>query len=266
VRQASSGQCVFVVRYLSSKNDVAPFVDMALNASGRVRLVGDKKASYPVRGISRRADLKTDPVLRRAAGLAGTHAHQRKAARSSSPKFEAHVARAGAMNVGLGEWIGGPENPMRVEGLSFDLCWQGLGLAYCVTALGLDGVVSESSGADGSIVGTRRKASAIVGPEFALTGPAAGDFEIECEALFLGSAVQARTGKQLKFQGLTRQEALVGIRFARLRDKHQKVHQSNTGATIRVQKWDGGAQASQTRGLQVFRRATYRSASNGALS
>ena len=126
----------------------------------------------------------------------------------------AHVARIGDVSVPAGEWIAGPENPARIEGLA--LKWRDpsprLDLNYAVRVGGRSSSLMWGNG-DGSFVGTRGQARPLTEVRFELTGEAADKSELVIEALFQGARPVRAEGRSIRLSGPSGQEALVGLRM-----------------------------------------------------
>jgi len=129
-------------------------------------------------------------------------------------EIAAHVSRRGDVFAGSGEWIGGPDMPMPIEGIKIQ--WPNkpadVELEYTVT-------VSRANqkrvlgGVAGDFVGSRGKSTPIVGLDLALTGPGASKYDLRADALFLGGAITSKRGTELSFAGPTGREPLVGLRL-----------------------------------------------------
>ena len=126
----------------------------------------------------------------------------------------AHVSRRGDV-LARDEWIGGPALPLAIEGL--ELRWPGKGkgvdIEAAATVHGRERKVLPPA-ASGSFIGTRGRASPLVGVSFRLTGPDAGAYGLICEALFLGAALIKKTGSVVELSGPTGREPLVGLRLS----------------------------------------------------
>jgi hypothetical protein len=130
-------------------------------------------------------------------------------------KIMAHIAGRGDVYANINEWLAGPAAPSRIEGISIQ--WptkpQGLNVSYSVrTAQPLS--ISGQFVDVGSFAGTRGRAMALTGVVFELSGPDADHYQLEVEALFLGSPLQRAVGQRVVLSGPTGREPLVGVRLA----------------------------------------------------
>ena len=122
-----------------------------------------------------------------------------------------HVAGRGDVAVGANEWIAGPSAPSRIEGIAID--WSGkprdLTIRYAVKTGRADvGPVDL-----GAFAGTRGRALPLVGVMIELSGPAASDYQLTVDAVFLGSPATSVRGQKVVLAGPTGREPLVGIRL-----------------------------------------------------
>jgi hypothetical protein len=89
----------------------------------------------------------------------------------------------------------------------------------------------------GSLVGTRQKASALTGLRLKLVGADASRYEIEGEALFLGSPVMPQRGSEVEFVSQAGVDPLVGLKLS----------------LVERGRADAGAQASKSSRVRIFR-------------
>jgi hypothetical protein len=126
-----------------------------------------------------------------------------------------HLAGRGDTLVGLGEWLGGPRAPTRIEGVSID--WPGRPLNFGMRQAVRVGGVGEPKSSEfvdaGAFSGTRGDALPLVGASFEVFGPAAFGYAITAEALFLGSPQMRVTGQRVVVSGPTGREPLVGLKL-----------------------------------------------------
>lgn len=126
----------------------------------------------------------------------------------------AHVARRGDVIAPAGEWICGPQLPMAIEGL--EILWRDrpadvdILMGAVINARGLRALPARGTG---NFVGTRGRASPIVGLNLSLVGPSAAHHVLHCEALFLGDRALSQTGSAIDLSGRTGVEPLVGLRL-----------------------------------------------------
>jgi hypothetical protein len=133
----------------------------------------------------------------------------------SSFRLLGHLAGRGDTLVGLGEWLGGPMAPTRLEGISIE--WPGRPLNFKLRHAVRVGATGEPKVTDfvevGVYSGTRGRALPLVGASFELFGPAASGYEITAVALFLGSPQMRVTGQRVVVSGPTGREPLVGLQL-----------------------------------------------------
>ena len=146
---------------------------------------------------------------------------------SSTDELEilAHVSHRGDTVSGHGEWICGPDLPMPIEG--FEIRWpnkpEGVELSYS----GMSGRRNQHRREmrPGQFAGTRGKSAPLLGLTLGLKGARARNYELRCDAMFLGSPVISKHGSELTFSGPTGREPLVGFRLsvAAIRNDHTRV-------------------------------------------
>ena len=131
---------------------------------------------------------------------------------SSSSLFLAHISRRGDVWVTPGEWAAGPDAPGRIEGLELrPLMKEGVHTELQVLAGG-DRNWSDWIG-EGAFAGSRGQNRALAGVRLRLTGDQAHRFIVDAEALFLGSAIMNRRGREIECVSLAGRDPLVGFRF-----------------------------------------------------
>jgi len=67
---------------------------------------------------------------------------------------------------------------------------------------------------NGEFAGTRGRAAPLTALELTLDGPHADNYELRCEALFLGANVMVRSGRSVVLAGPSGREPLVGLKFS----------------------------------------------------
>lgn len=171
-----------------------------------------------------------------------------------------HVAGKGDVTAAGGQWIAGPENPARIEGiaLSAEADDSRLRLRYRVRyeeKKSRDGAknLNRDFVSLGEYAGTKRRALAIVGLDIEVDEPYA-DYEVTARALFLGSPVVEKVGASVQLSGPSGREPLIGlsvaitpVRSTRANGNHQGLMKSSSSADDRSLK---PAQGSRVR---VFR-------------
>lgn len=137
----------------------------------------------------------------------------RSANGSEGPLFLAHVSRRGDVSVRTNEWAGGPDSPARIEGLAIlGSGREGLRAEVQVLPGSSHATWSEWLGAD-VFAGTRGRNQPLVGVRLRLTGDQAQHFIIHAEALFLGSPIMTKRGREIECVSQTGRDPLVGFRF-----------------------------------------------------
>ncbi len=135
----------------------------------------------------------------------------------------AHVARRGDIVPDAEGWIAGPRSPSPIEG--FEIRCHGGDVGVAAQYQNATDQRSWSAWlTPGSFIGTRQKASPITGLRLKLIGAEAGQFEIEGEALFLGSPKAAIRGTEVEVLAPGINDPLVGLRLqiARRRETMQE--------------------------------------------
>ena len=125
----------------------------------------------------------------------------------------AHVSRRGDIKPDAEGWIGGPKSPSAIEGLEIQTRSAEVGLA----AQFLNSANPKTWSAwltPGAFVGTRQQASPLTGLRLKLVGAAANRFEIDGEALFLGSPKVSGRGNEVELTVAGGLDPLVGLRVA----------------------------------------------------
>lgn len=157
-----------------------------------------------------------------------------------------HVAMRGDVTVSEDEWMAGPDSPAPIEGLGVKT--QGrdrLAIELQVLVVGAQqwSIWVE----DGVFAGTRGRGLSLAGVRLRLVGPDAPQAELAAEALFLGSMVQSKNGRQIEFTSSTGSEPLVGFKLS------LKRHDAALGGRLSEGPW-------QDRGSRV---RVYKSSSSG---
>jgi hypothetical protein len=126
-----------------------------------------------------------------------------------------HVARQGDVLVASGEWLGGPEFPIRIEGL--EIRWPDmpgdLRLEYSVVIGGSSTLRELPPCKVNEFAGSRGRAAPIVGLTLVLSGETALAYSIKADCLFLGSQIISEMGQTITLSGPTGREPLVGLRL-----------------------------------------------------
>ncbi len=132
---------------------------------------------------------------------------------STELRLRGHLSRRGDIIAEAGVWLGGPNLPAAVEGLEI------LGRLPEGLQLEIQPLLATSPprwldwAQAGVFVGTRGRALPLAGLRFRLSGPEAEGFQIAAEALFLGSPIQARRGREIELLSAAGVDPLVGLRL-----------------------------------------------------
>jgi hypothetical protein len=140
-------------------------------------------------------------------------AHPEEIESGAGLRLCAHVARRGDVVVPAAQWVAGPGAPAAIEGVEIrGSLPAGLGVEMQALA-----PTSPPRWLDwsptGSLAGTRGRAMPLVGLRIRLVGPSAERFQIKADALFLGSAIVAREGREVELVGSGGVDPLVGLRL-----------------------------------------------------
>ena len=125
----------------------------------------------------------------------------------------AHVSRRGDVDVGAGEWVAGPNAPAAIEGLEIR------GSANSALRLELQPQVATTPPrwldwvSPGGFAGTRGRGLPLAGVRVRLAGIDASRFVLSAEALFLGSAIQSKRGREIELVGSPGGDPLVGLKL-----------------------------------------------------
>lgn len=129
-------------------------------------------------------------------------------------QFLAHVAGRGDVVAGPNEWIAGPTNPSRIEGLAveWDDAPDDLIVKYAVKTANQAGTPKMQP--LGSFVGTRGRALPLTGLVLEISGDEAANYQIVSEALFLSAPILRGVGQRIVLSGPTGKEPLVGLKLS----------------------------------------------------
>jgi len=124
----------------------------------------------------------------------------------------AHVSMRGDVAAYRGDWLCGPKAPGRIEGMEVRATGGDLPLEYQVATNGRGLVWSNWMGV-GAYAGTKGRALPLVGVRVRLKESSAAGLVLKAEALFLGSSVISRTGRDVELIGPSPLDPLVGLRL-----------------------------------------------------
>jgi hypothetical protein len=152
----------------------------------------------------------------------------------------AHVSRRGDVEVGAGDWVAGPQAPAAIEGLEIR------GLAEAGLRIDLQPLVATNPPRwlewvpCGGFAGSRGRFLSLAGLRLRLSGDGASRFVLAAEALFLGSPIQGRRGREIEFVADSGSDPLVGLRLEILPAVEDRapanamIAQQRSGAKLRV--------------------------------
>jgi hypothetical protein len=125
----------------------------------------------------------------------------------------AHVARRGDIEAPAAQWVAGPGAPAAIEGIEIrGALPSGVGVDVQVLVATNPPRWLDWSPA-GVFAGTRGRAMPLAGLRLKLVGAAAVHFMMRADALFLGSAVVSKQGREIELVGSGGADPLVGLRL-----------------------------------------------------
>lgn len=131
----------------------------------------------------------------------------------SNALFLAHISRRGDVWVTAGEWAAGPDAPGRIEGLELRSPEkEGVRAELQVLAASKDAKWSDWIGT-GVFAGSRGQNRPLAGLRLRLAGDAAHRFIVNADALFLGSPIMNKRGREVEFVSMAGSDPLAGLRF-----------------------------------------------------
>lgn len=189
---------------------------VVVRSSGEGRLVMTARPRSPGGPVEARLQLEPLVTLPGAvepdlAASRGKSVPQPSAGVDSGLALTGHLSRRGDVKVGPGQWLGGPRQPLPIEGLQISRLPRGVDLEYQVLVGARPAQWSPWVRA-GDYAGTRGRALPLFGVRLRLAGEASA--RIRAEALFLGAPVVSRTGRQVEFIGVSERDPLVGLSLA----------------------------------------------------
>jgi hypothetical protein len=111
------------------------------------------------------------------------------------------------------EWAGGPDAPSPIEGLEF-MGEPGEGLSLEMQVLVSSRPPRWSNWVSaGEYAGTRGRYLQLIGVRLRLGGPKGDRSELAADALFLGSLVSSKRGREIEFLSKSGVDPLVGLRL-----------------------------------------------------
>lgn len=196
---------------------VGPGSAVVVRSTGEGRIVMTARPRYPGGSVEARLQLEALVTAPPGGVSEGEMSRGRPAPVPASMGVEdgfaltGHLSRRGDVQVGSGQWLGGPRQPLPIEGLQVARLPRGVDLEYQVLVGTRPAQWSPWMRA-GEFAGTRGKALSLLGVRLRLGGEAAA--RIRAEALFLGAPVVSRTGRQVEFIGVSERDPLVGLSLA----------------------------------------------------
>ena len=124
-----------------------------------------------------------------------------------------HVSRRGDIAADDAGWLAGPQAPAPIEGVEVRCLGGNVNVAAQFTNT-LDSDRWSAWQTPGSLIGTRQKASSLTGLRLRLVGADVSRFEIEGEALFLGSPVMVQRGAEIELVSQAGMDPLVGLKLS----------------------------------------------------
>ncbi|MDI9850030.1 hypothetical protein QM467_18490 [Rhodoblastus sp. 17X3] len=124
-----------------------------------------------------------------------------------------HVARRGDVEVSAAQWVAGPGAPAAIEGIEIRGAFPA-GVRIETQALVATNPPRWLDWASaGAFAGTRGRAMPLAGLRLRLAGEAASRYVLRADALFLGSAIVTRRGREVELVGSGAADPLVGFRL-----------------------------------------------------
>jgi hypothetical protein len=161
----------------------------------------NEPASLPLRpvGVATNDDIKLDD------GLAGL-------------SVMGHVAHRGDVEVAQGNWIAGPDSPSPIEGIEIRGAKTPSMQVETQSRIGARSSAWSDWAAPGAFIGTRGKRLPLTGLRFRLSGNEAKRYELDVDALFLGSPISTRRGREVELTSAAGIDPLVGLRISLRRE------------------------------------------------
>lgn len=181
---------------------------------------GSLDASFQVDALTNESSPSPRPGETPAAAIAESRGSELATAAapgiaSESPKFAilGHVAMRGDVTTVEDEWMAGPDSPAPIEGLCVKSPNREL-LSVEMQVLVVGAQQWSVWVGDNVYAGTRGRGLPLAGVRLRLVGADSASTELTAEALFLGSMVQKKSGRQIEFSSSTGSEPLVGFKLA----------------------------------------------------
>lgn len=166
---------------------------------------------------------ETDP--RAATSASRSEDRVAKTVRAEDILWVAHIARRGDVALGSNQWAAGPEAPAPIEGLAVQpLASARFAVEVQVMTPARPPAWSQWT-SPGQFAGTRGRNLPLTGLRLRLVGGEADQYVLCADALFLGSAIVNRRGRELEFASASGRDPLVGFRFEICSERRTGVRQ-----------------------------------------
>jgi hypothetical protein len=150
--------------------------------------------------------------------------------------FVAHASRRGDVAVRSGQWVGGPDAPVKIEGLEF--------LETGLPEIEIEAqTIGPGPGASwtawtrpGAFLGSRGRNLPLSGLRLRLTGEGARRYMICADALFLGSAIVTECGRSVELMSASARDPLVGLRLEVRPERRVSVWQTGRSDAVEVER------------------------------
>jgi hypothetical protein len=144
----------------------------------------------------------------------------------------AHLSMRGDVEVKANEWAAGPDTPTPIEGLQIkggpaDGVSMEVQVLVSTRPPRWSGWVSS-----GEFAGTRGRRLPLMGLRVRLNGPRAERMEVAADALFLGSLIASKRGKEVEFVSSSGADPLVGLRLGVRPIESEKTIKDLTGTIV----------------------------------
>jgi hypothetical protein len=177
---------------------------------GRIEIVARARAGGTTEAVVKLErlgppNLAATPEAARAGSAEGEAPH-------SAIQLVGHLARRGDVLVDEGEWVGGPELPLPIEGIEVRCKNGGRAPALDVQVLIGEREPRWSEWAPvGAFVGSRGRAQSLRGVRVRLRETQAASSQIKARAIFLGRPVETRIGRMIELAPPGGHDPLVGL-------------------------------------------------------
>lgn len=207
----------------------------------RLVVVAEIPGIIQLKVVARRPKGSLDALLRlellEDATSSGAKEEIAPAQASERLRLLAHVSRRGDVEIGEGDWAGGPAIPAILEGLTV--------VAGAVQARVLSTIRGQRQwspwASPGTFLGSRGQSQALFGLGLRIENGRYPQAELTVEALFVGSPIVKKRGRAVELVGPHGRDALVGLRVEMVQAGGRELGMSRANALAPEQR------------LQVFR-------------